>query len=252
MLDFSNNLSLSEKITNLIDQSVISARHQETKRDYLGASRLGVACERALQYEFFDTPKDEGRDFNGKILRIFEAGHVFEDLAIKWLRNAGFDLYTEKQDGFQFGFSIANGRIKGHVDGIFNSGPADIGMTFPALFECKSLNNKSWNDTSKRGVSVSKPVYAAQMVIYQAYMEVSVPGISKNPALFTAINKDTAEIYFELVSFDSALAQKVSDKAVKILSACDAQELLPRISRDKTFFECKFCAWQDQCWREKV
>lgn len=251
MLNFNDNPNLSEKITDLIDQSVIAARNQETKRDYLGASRLGVSCERALQYEFFDTPKDQGRDFDGKILRIFEAGHVFEELVIKWLRNAGFDLYTEKQDGFQFGFSVANGRIKGHVDGIFNDGPADLGMTFPALFECKSLNNKSWNDTARRGVSVSKPIYAAQMVIYQAYMEASVPGISRNSALFTAINKDTAEIYFELVPFDSALAQRMSDKAVKILGACDAQELLPRISRDPTFFECKFCSWQDQCWREK-
>jgi len=34
-------------------------------------------------------------------------------------------------------------------------------------------------------------VYAAQIAIYQAYMEPSVPGISAAPALLTAINKDT-------------------------------------------------------------
>ena len=32
-------------------------------RDYLGGSRLGHACERALQFEFTATPKDDGADF---------------------------------------------------------------------------------------------------------------------------------------------------------------------------------------------
>ena len=34
------------------------------------------------------TPKDEGRDFDGAILRIFDAGHQFETLSIRWLRGA--------------------------------------------------------------------------------------------------------------------------------------------------------------------
>ena len=75
-----------------------------------------------------------------------------------------------------------------------------------------------------------------------------MPGVSQNPALFTAINKDTAELYFEPVPFDSARAQKASDRAVNILRACDAQELLPRHTQDPTHFLCKFCAWQDRCW----
>ena len=89
---------------------------------------------------------------------------------------------------------------------IINGAPEALGLTFPMLWECKSLNAKSWKDTVKRGVAKSKPVYAAQMATYQAYMEASVPGISKNPALFTAINKDTAELHFELVPFDVGLA----------------------------------------------
>ena len=249
MLDFNHRPTLSDQITALVDKGLHDSREQERKRDYLGASRLGVSCSRALQYEFMNTKKDEGRDFKGKILRIFEAGHVFEALAIKWLRDAGFELYTEKQSGGQFGFSAANGRLKGHVDGIFNNGPAEIGMTYPALWEAKSLNKQSWKDTVKRGVRVSKPVYAAQMAIYQAYMEAAIPGIASNPALFTAINKDTAELYFELVPFDAGFAQEMSDKAVNILTACDTGDWLPRISQDPTYFECKFCSWQTRCWQ---
>lgn len=83
-------------------------------------------------------------------------------------------------------------------------------------------------------------------------MESQIEGISKNPALFTTINKDTAEIHFELIPFDQELAQKTSDKAVKILCATEAHELLPRIAADSTHFECKFCPWQERCWRLNV
>jgi len=249
MLDFNHSASVAEQLNALIDAALVAENLSHPSRDYLGGSRLGVACERALQFEYANAPKDDGADFNGQTLRIFAAGHLFEDLAIDWLRKAGFDLYTTKGNrpgGEQFGFSVAGGRIRGHVDGIINGGP--LLPSFPALWECKSMNARSWKDTVKRGLAISKPVYAAQIATYQAYMEASVPCISSNPALFTAINKDTAELYHELVPFDGALAQTSSDKAVRILQATDAGELLPRIAQSADFFECKFCSWSDRCW----
>jgi hypothetical protein len=95
-------------------------------------------------------------------------------------------------------------------------------MAVPALWECKSANAKNWREIAKHGVTKAKPVYAAQIALYQAYL-----GLTEAPALFTAINKDTCEIWHELVPFDAALAQSASDKAVTILRACDAGELLP-------------------------
>ena len=110
------------------------------------------------------------------------------------------------------------------------------------------MNDKSWRDTVKNGVAKSKPVYAAQMAIYQAYMETSIPGISQNPALFTAINKDSQELWFELVPFDGGLAQRMSDRAVRIITATDSGEVLPRFSTTPTHFECRFCSWNERCW----
>lgn len=250
MLDFNHSVSIVEQVNSLIDAVLVAKNQALPSRQYLGGSRLGVACDRALQFEYAQAPKDDGRDFNGQTLRIFAAGHLFEDMAIRWLRLSGFDLYTtkgNKPDSEQFGFSVADGRIRGHVDGIINAGPVLTG--FPALWECKSMNAKSWKDTVKKGLAVSKPVYAAQVAVYQAYMEATVPGIAQNPALFTAINKDTSEIYHELVPFDGGLAQKMSDKGVRIIQATEAGELLPRIAQSADFFECKFCDWSDRCWR---
>ena len=110
------------------------------------------------------------------------------------------------------------------------------------------MNAKNWRETVKSGVVVTKPVYAAQIALYQAYMDASVPGLASNPALFTAINKDTAELHHELVPFNAELAQRMSDRAVRILRATDAGELLPRLARERDHFECRMCAYATRCW----
>jgi len=251
MLDFNHRSLIAERINGLIDDSLDAARAVTPPRTYLGGSRLGQPCERALQFEFADAPKDDGSDFDGQTLRIFEIGHALEDLAIRWLRGAGFDLYTRKgnrADGEQFGFSIAGGRVRGHVDGIIAAAPGLLGLAVPALWECKTMNARNWRETVAKGVVIAKPVYAAQIALYQAYMEGSVPGICSNPALFTAINKDTAELHHELVAFDAGLAQRMSDRAVRILQATDAGELLARIATTRDFHECRMCPWGQRCW----
>ena len=189
MLDFNHRPKVHEQVCAQVDAALVAEREQQPARRYLGGSRLGVDCIRALQYEYCQIPVDPGRETPGRVLRIFEVGHVLEDLAIRWLRLAGFDLYTRKRDGGQFGFSVANGRIQGHVDGVIANAPPSLELTFPMLWECKTMNDKQWRDTVKRGVVVAKPIYAGQIATYQAYMEPSIPGISSSPALFTAINK---------------------------------------------------------------
>lgn len=246
MMDFNSTASLSGQISALIDTGLQQARAGQTKRLYLGASRLGVACERQLQFEYAQAPVDHGRDFQGRILRIFERGHLNEASMVTWLRGAGFDLRTHKAlpDGSfeQYGFSVAEGRLQGHIDGVFVAGPE--GFAYPALWETKNLNAKSWRDLQKNGLAVSKPVYAAQVAVYQAYLE-----LHEHPALFTAVNADTMEIYAELIPFDAALAQRMSDRAVRVITATEAQEQLPRAYLDPTHFECKFCAYAERCWR---
>jgi len=158
------------------------------------------------------------------------------------LRAAGFDLRTRKPNGDQFGFSAVGGRLKEKIDGVIVDGPE--GFAYPALWECKCLGSKSWRDLEKNRLAVAKPIYAAQVAIYQAYLE-----LHEQPAIFTAINADTMEIYTELVPFDAALAQRMSDRALKVISATDAGELLPRGFLDPAKFECRMCAWQDRCWR---
>ena len=62
MLDFNHRPKIHEQIGVLIDAALSSDRDKQPRRNYLGASRLGVACERALQYEYLQTPVDPGRE----------------------------------------------------------------------------------------------------------------------------------------------------------------------------------------------
>jgi hypothetical protein len=242
MLDFNSSASLPGRLAALVDRALEAERDVTPPREYLGASRLGAACERQLQYEYTHAPVDHGKAFSGRLLRIFERGHRTEDMVIRWLRLAGFVLRTEDADGHQFGFSVAGGRLRGHVDGVLVGGPE--GFVFPALWENKCLGAKSWRELEKHRLAVAKPVYAAQIALYQSYLE-----LHEHPALFTAVNADTMEIYAELVPFDAGLAQRMSDRAARVIQATEAGELLPRAFTDPTHFECKFCAWAERCWR---
>src|SRR6185312_8039641 len=171
-------------------------------------------------YSYIGVPVDEGR-MSGKSLRIFDVGHRFEEAAVEWLGMAGFQLSVlNGNSGKQYGWTALNGKAKGHVDGILYGGP--IPMQYPAIWECKALNEKGWQDVKKRGVALAKPIYAAQIAINQAYMNITAP------SLFTALNKNTEELHHELVPFDRDLAQRMSDKLTQVVTATEQQTLLPR------------------------
>ncbi len=228
------------RLNALIDSALVAADRAKPARDYLGASRIGEPCARKLVYEITSTPKDDGREFAARTLRIFEVGHQLEDLCVGWLRSAGLDVRTRNRAGEQFGFSIADGRIRGHIDGAIVDGP-DIGIGWPALWEHKALGQKSWSDVISGGVRAARPVYLAQVQLYMAYMQLPV-------ALFTATNRDSLALYHEIVPFDGAEAQPLSDKAVTVIRAAEAGELLPRIADTSDFYLCRFCPYAHRCW----
>ena len=238
-------------INAAIDAALIARDRAQPPRRYVSASGLGRECLRQIQYDYLAVPKDESREFEPKTLRIFEAGHRAEDIVAAWLRAAGFDLRTQRADGRQFGFSALDGRFRGHIDGCLVWGP--VTMAFPALWENKAVGAAVWKELVKKGVVLARPLYAAQIALYQGYLDLP------NPALFTALNRDTFELHCELVPFEAALAQRVSDRAVEIVRASEAQELLPRVAADRSSAVCRGgrtggewhapCAWQDRCWR---
>ena len=244
LLQVSPSDPIAEAISQAVDKAIVEKNSKRERRKYLGASSIGDECSRKIQYRYLNYPQDEGSGFSAKTLRIFEFGHYIEDYAAMWLRDAGFDLRTEDKMGQQFGFSIADDEIKGHIDGVICGG--DVSMGYPCLWENKSANDQKWKAFQRMGVAKANPVYATQIALYQAYME-----LTEHPALFTVVNKNTSEVYYELVPFDMELAQSASDKAVNILTAAKAGDILPRIAQTRDFYLCKFCEFRETCWRNE-
>ena len=129
-----------QRINEILDAKIIENHKQQKKRDYLGVSSIGDDCLRKVQLQY------EGKEaeFSASTLRTFDIGHRLEDLVAEWLRISGFNLKTRNENGEQFGFSTAEGRIKGHVDGKIVDVSEDLKQFFPRLpllWECKTLNN---------------------------------------------------------------------------------------------------------------
>ena len=234
-IDLNSTNDNARYIERLLDEAMVISPH----RGYLGASEIGETCQRRLQYGFTDTPKDDGAEFSARLLRIFQRGHDGEARMAEWLRAAGFVIETER-DGAQIGFSDCDGRFSGHVDGIIAGGPD--GFEYPAIWENKVLGSKGFAQLVRHGLRKAYPKYAAQIAVYQAYLD------KPAPAIFTALNADSMEIHARLVPFDAALAQECIDRAVTVLSACDHGEQLQRVTSDPDFFVCKLCPWRVRCW----
>ena len=196
-------------------------------------------------------PKDEGRDFEPRTLRIFEAGHRGEDIVAGWLRLAGFDLRTERSRRPAVRLRGAGRPVQGPHRRLPRR-RARSPLEYPAALGEQGARRVILEGRGQARARLSKPVYAAQIALYQAYLELP------NPALFTALNRDTMELYSELIPFDPSLAQTMSDRAVEVVRACDAEELLPRVAQERTSVLCRggmsaghgtgACAWQDRCW----
>ena len=243
MIDLSSKRMISPKLNALIDAALEIENQGQTKRTYLGGSQVGTECERQLQFSFFNAPKDPGKDFEGRILRIFERGHWAEAAMVRWMRLAGVDLLDLDTDGEQFGFSEHGGLFKGHCDGKIVGGPEAFGP-FPRLWENKGVKASKWKGCVKDGCKSYYPVYYAQMQIYMDRF-----GLTEHPALFSAVNVDTMEIYWESVPFNSGALAQYDAKAQRVLQSCLAGELLPRVCQDPNFFSCKWCSYYSRCWQ---
>jgi len=211
---------------------------EEESRGYLGASIIGRECSRALWYGFRWAGKEQ---FNGQLLRLFETGHLAEPRFVENLRSIGATIHdVDPSSGSQFGFSGADGHMKGHMDG--------CGVNIPTggkqwhVLEFKTHNTKSFAALKKHGVEKSKPEHYAQMTWYMGKS-----GMTR--ALYGAVNKDTDELYFERIEFDPVAFEKLNVKAESIIFTDQPPE---KLSQDPKFYLCGWCANKDVCHGGRV
>jgi hypothetical protein len=236
MLDF-NRANLSDTpISTAINAAIERAEPpEENSRQYLGASSIGSECLRRVQYDWMVDPvhPTQTRD-------VFRRGHLLEELSRQHLIRAGFRFAPDER----LAFSAAGGLFRGHADGILTAGPELPGVGYQCLWEHKALGDKGWRALERDGIEKAYPHYAAQVWIYQAYLDVT-----EHPAIFTAMNANTCARLHLLVPFNAERAQFWSDRAVAVIEATRAGQLLPRAYDDPKDWRCKMCSHHERCWR---
>ncbi len=234
-----NRANLSAKSLNVavnaaIAQASLAKHANDTPRGYLGASLIGDECSRKIQFEWMT-----GSTFPARVRSIFARGHYFEIESKQQLVDAGFKFAPAEM----LAFTAADGLMAGHADGIIIRAPDDVELALPALWECKGLNAKNFRAIERDGLAKVFPRYAAQVALYQNFLGVT------NPALITTVNADTCERLHFTVAFDARLAQKAVDRAVMVIEATRAAELLPRFDPTCEDFRCKMCSHLERCLR---
>lgn len=202
-------------------------------RAHLGASIIGRNCAREAWYSFHWTTS---RKFDGRMLRLFNRGHLEEPRMIAALLTIGCTYYQFDANGKQFRIGDHRGHYGGSLDGVVVGLP-DLAPGIPALGEFKTHNDKSFSKLKEAGVMSAKYEHFVQMQQYMGKKDLTV-------ALYMATNKNDDDLHAELVQFDPIIYQKYLNLAGAII---DAPTPPPKIADTPGFFKCKFCDHNKTC-----
>lgn len=199
----------------------------------LGSSFIGSECLRAVWLSWRAYAKAE---FDGRMLRLFETGHLQESRIVEDLRRAGLQVWDRDPDtGAQFEYVDETGHFITKLDGVVKGVPGSADK--PHVLEVKTHNKNSFSALQKHGVQKAKPLHYAQM---QSSMALN--GMTR--ALYVAVCKDDEHFYVERVKEDKPLQSELKKRIVKLV---DATIKPVGISGDGEAFGCKFCDVKEVC-----
>lgn len=261
--------------------------HPEGRRGHLGASGVGARCARQTWYAFrwFYEVKHTGRILRlfsrgheeeprfARWLRM--AGVEVRDyaqrlgyhpktgkyVAVDWdmeippfaeghcidVSENPHHIALAKAGGFnlrQWGFKDHGGHFSGSSDGMIRGGLLTevFGLTDWGKVECKTHSERSFKAVEKAGVLSSKSIHYSQMQLYMHYFKLKW-------CLYMAVNKNTDELYIELVPYREEIARSLVDVAYKIITSVGKPK---RITEDPSWFECRFCDFREICFYDKA
>lgn len=211
--------------------------HDDPFRTHLGASVIGQECGRAIWYGFHWATVPQ---FGGRLLRLFNRGHLEEGRFIAALLTIGVQIYQQDENGKQFRISDVGGHFGGSGDGVAIGIP-DLPPGTPCLLEFKTHNDKSFKKLVTEGVRGAKFEHYVQMQTYMRKMGLAV-------ALYGAVNKNDDDFHFEIVTLDTATADQFSDRARTIIMMKQAPA---KINESPGWFACQWCDHKPVCHLNK-
>jgi hypothetical protein len=228
---------------------------EDAFRSHMGASILGKDCGRAIWYSWRWVAKSK---FSAQMLRLFNRGHLEEGRFIALLLAMGCQVYQQDDNGKQYRISHLDDHIGGSGDGVVIGIP-DVTPGMPVLGEFKTHNEKSFTALAGKdwrkhlnyhlglsdqnvpfdgdGVKESKFEHYVQMQMYMFKMGLAV-------CLYVAVNKNTDDIYCELVPLDSKFAEQFFNRGETLVISKGPPE---KLSKSPGFYKCKMCDMAPVC-----
>lgn len=213
-------------------------------RGHFGVSMSGRECARELWYKWhWATPVA----IPGKTLRLFNRGHLEEARFVAMFRTIGCEVYQAYEEGKQFQVSMFGGHYGSAIDGVVRGIPEMPDE--PLLAEMKTHGDKSFKKLAgekdsqgnvvklPQGLFVSKIEHYVQMQQYMGYFGLAF-------GIYCAVNKNTDELYFEIIEYDAEFAAQCVERSRRIIFAIEAP---PRITENPQFWKCKFCDERRVC-----
>lgn len=207
---------------------------QEPFRGHLGASVMGGDCDRKIWYGFHWATRPK---FDGRMLRLFNRGHLEEGRIISLFLIIGCQIYQQDANGKQFRISFGEGHGGGSGDGIVVGLP-DLQPGQAALIECKTHNEKSFKSVVESGVRESKFEHFVQSQTYMRKMGFAV-------TLYVAVNKNDDSLHLEFIFLDEQLADSFIARAERIIVTDKPPE---RICKTPGAYKARFCNDKQVCF----
>ena len=214
--------------------------HYETRpnrhRLHLGASEIGMPCDRALWYRFRHVLESK---HPGRVCRLFETGHREEARVIQNLRDIGIEV-CDRIDGHQIHYRDPDCVwFTGSLDGMAR-GFVEAPKSWHVV-EIKTASKKQFDRLENKGVRRHKPEHWAQV---QMYMHWS--GVKR--AYYLCVCKDDDRIYGERFAYDKPTAAKLTERAHRIINAPEPPEVAYTPKRPP----CLWCDYAELCAETRV
>jgi hypothetical protein len=213
--------------------ATLEANQEREHRNHLGASVVGKPCSREIWYTFRWAKKEL---FEGQMLRLFDRGQLEENRFVALLKSIGCEVWQFDANGKQWRVSDCDGHFGGSLDGVARGIP-DLPQDTPFLCEFKTHNEKSFKKLEEDGLMKTKWEHFIQCQAYMFKMGLKW-------CLYMAVNKNTDDLFLELIQLDEGQALQLIDRAKRII---ESQEAPPRISKTPGFWTCKFCHYSRMC-----
>ena len=198
-------------------------RGNEPERSHLGASVIGAGCPTrvALDYRHASLDKPDGR-----LIRLFNRGHMEEARLVAALTVAGIKCKTVSKNGGQISYELRG--VRGSVDGVARLQDGRL-----AVLEFKTMSKHPFNELCRTGNIKDQ---------HMTQVQCGMAGLGLEVALYVACHKDTDTIAVFEVTADPCIAAEADDLAFEVVHGA-----IPDIEPREGALQCKYCPHKAIC-----